>query len=320
MALSSVQAARSVKKAKVSRAAAVLRSRYRLREFLFQLVLGCILFLIAVVMVGPMLYIMAVSFTDSSVYMPNTFYIWPQKWSTLAYRYVLAGSGFTDAAKASLFITLVGTPIKLMILAAFAYMVSKPALPGRRTIMGLILFTMLFHGGLIPSYLLLKNLRLLDSWWAIILPATHDPWALLVLKSFYQTIPAEIEDSAKIDGASEVGIFFRIVLPLSKAPLAAFTLFFAVAFWNTYFAAIIYIKDSTKWPLQVMLQQVVLTHSAASRFLSSEAVEKLKLMQQIPSEMVKMATVMIVTAPILVVYPFLQKYFAKGVLLGSIKG
>lgn len=320
MALSSVRAAQPIKRAKTRQFVAVFRSRYRFREFLFQLVLGSILFLIAIAMVGPMLYVLAVSFTDPSVYMPNTFYVWPQKWSILAYRYVLAGRGFIDAAKASLFITLVGTPIKLMIVAAFGYMISKPYLPGRRTIMGLILFTMLFHGGLIPSYLLLKNLRLLDSWWAIILPAVPDPWTLLVLKSFYQTIPAEIEDSAKIDGASEVSIFFRIILPLSKAPLAAFTLFFAVAFWNTYFAAIIYIKDSTKWPLQVMLQQVVLTHSAASRFLSSEAVEKLQLMMQMPSEMVKMATVMIVTAPILVVYPFLQKYFAKGVLLGSIKG
>ncbi|MCL5996606.1 MAG: carbohydrate ABC transporter permease [Chloroflexi bacterium] len=298
--------------------AVAYKSRYRARETVFQVILGILLSAIAAVMILPMVYVVAVSFTDATIYVPNQLTFWPSKWSLDAYRYILAGPGFTNALKASLFLTIVGTPLNLMVTAGFAYALSKPELPGRRVLLALVLFTMLFSAGLIPGYLLVRGLGLLDTWWAIILPGIADAWSLLVFKSFFQSIPRELEDAARIDGCNDLVIFWRIVLPLSKAPLATFGLFFAVGYWNTYFSAIIYIKDATMWPLQVMLQQVVLT-AAASRFLSSEAVAQLQLMQALPQETVKMATVVIVTAPILLVYPFLQGYFAKGVLLGSIK-
>jgi len=294
------------------------RSNYRAWELLYQLVLGTVLLLIAAIMLIPLLYVLAVSFTDPSVYKSGKLILWPEKWSLSAYRLVLSGNGFGNALQASLFITLVGTSLSMFVSSTFAYMLSKPELPGRRVILALVLFTMLFSPGLIPHYLLVRSLGLLNSWWALILPVVTNAWTLLVLKSFFQTLPRELEEAAKIDGANDIYIFFRIIVPLSKAPLAAIALFFAVGYWNTYFTAVIYLTDATKWPLQVMLQQVVMA-SNISRFTSSEVSAQLQLMQRIPSETIKMATVVIVTLPILVVYPFLQKYFAKGVMLGSIK-
>jgi len=303
----------------MNRAAAVFRSRYRLGEFVFQLALALILLAIAAIMILPMLYVIAVSFTHAEAYVPNRLILWPKKWSIDAYRFVLAGPGFLNAFRASLFLTVVGTPLKLLVVASFAYALSKQDLPGRTPMLSMVLFTMLFGAGLIPNYLLIKNLGLINSWWALILPSFPDAWSLMVLKSFFQSLPPELEDAAQIDGSSELGIFFRIILPLSKAPLAAFGLFFAVGFWNTYFSAILYLNDAEKWPLQVMLQQVVMLSQIES-FLDPGLVADLKLMKVIPPETVKMATVTIVIAPILMVYPFLQKYFAKGVLLGSVKG
>jgi putative aldouronate transport system permease protein len=293
-------------------------NNYRLGLLIYQIILGFFLVVLAAIIIVPLLYVFAVSFTDPMVYDPNKFVLWPERWSIDAYRYLLAGRGFMLSLSASVFITFVGTPLTLMVTATFAYVLSKPRLPGRKPLLMMVLFTMLFSPGMIPAYLLIRSLGLIDSWWALILPGLTNAWSLLVMKSFYQTIPTELEDAAKIDGCSDMGVFFRIVLPLSTAALAAFTLFFAVGYWNIYFSAIIYLNDASKWPLQVMLQQMVIA-SNASRFLDSAAVTQLQLQRAIPPETVKMAAVVIVTAPIVVVYPFLQKHFAKGVLIGSVK-
>jgi len=296
----------------------VKRSRYRAIEALYQFLLGLVLLLIAATVVVPIMYVVAVSFTSPEAYRSDMLILWPRKWSTLSYQYILSGSAFYRALRASLFITLVGTPLALAVSSSFGYVLSKPGLPGRRLMLAMVLFTLLFSPGLIPNYLLVRSLGLINSWWALILPSATNAWTLLVLKSFFQTLPKELEDAARIDGCNDIQIFYRVVLPLSKAPLAAFALFFAVGYWNIYFSAIMYLTDAAKWPLQVMLQQVVLA-SNAFRFADSQAAAQLQLAQAIPEETIKMATVVLITAPILVVYPFLQKYFAKGVLLGSIK-
>lgn len=285
---------------------------------LYQLSIAFILLLVGLSMILPFFYILAVSFTDSSVYIPNKLILWPQEWTTDAYKYILFGNGFLTALRSSLFITLVGMPLAIAVSATFAYMISKTYLPGRKTMLRLIVLTILFSPGLIPNYLIVRNVGLLESWWSLILPVVTNAWTVLVLKSFFQGIPNELEESAKIDGCSDLGIFARIVLPLSKAPLAAFTLFFAVSFWNTYFNAIIYINESAKWPLQVYLQQIVLAANA-SRFIDSQALTQLQLGSTPPEETVKMAAVIAVMAPIVVIYPFLQKHFAQGVLIGSVK-
>ncbi|MCA0755904.1 carbohydrate ABC transporter permease [Paenibacillus sp. N4] len=285
---------------------------------LYQLSVAFVLLLVGLAMIVPFFYILAVSFTDSSVYEPNKLILWPAEWSADAYKYILFGNGFNTALRSSLFVTLAGTPLALAISATFAYMVSKSYLPGRTAMLRLLVLTILFSPGLIPNYLVVRNLGLLESWWSLILPVVTNAWTVLVLKSFFQGIPQELEESAKIDGCNDMGIFMRIILPLSKAPLAAFTLFFAVAFWNTYFNAIIYINDSVKWPLQVYLQQIVLAANA-SRFIDSQALTQLQLGSTPPEETMKMAAVIAVMAPIVLVYPFLQKHFAQGVLIGSVK-
>lgn len=289
----------------------------RLHERLYQLVIGTILLLVSFTMLFPFVYITVISFTDASAYEPNALSFWPAEWSLDAYRLILAGDGFLNALNSSLFLTVVGTPISVLISCSMAYMLSKRTLPGRTVMLNLIVFTMLFSPGLIPNYLLVKELDLLNSWWALILPATANAWTLLVMKSFFQSIPSEVIESAKIDGCGEYGVFFRIVLPLSKAMLAAFSLFAAVGFWNTYFNAILYISDSAKWPLQVFLQQVVMS-SSMGEFIEASVMQSFK--QEVPAEIIKMAAVVVATVPIIAVYPFLQKHFAKGVMIGSVKG
>lgn len=288
-------------------------------ETIYQWIVGTILFFIALTMIFPFLYIIVTSFTDGSVYEVNKLILWPSKWSVAAYQLILSGKGFLSSFKASLFITFVGTPISLVISCTMAYMLSKTYLPGRTVLLYLVVFTMLFSPGMIPNYLLVRELNLLDSWWAIILPVATNAWTLLVMKSFYQNIPTEIEESAKMDGSGDYQTFFRIILPLSKAPLAAFSLFFAVALWNTYFNAILYLHTSSKWPLQVFLQQVVVAANV-EQFTSDSVLAMLTRENVIHPEIIKMAAVVVVTVPILTVYPFLQKYFAKGVLIGSVKG
>lgn len=289
----------------------------KMKENIYQYFIGTILFMLAFTMLFPFLYIVAVSFTDSTAFHTSSIRLMPEKFSLDAYIVILSGSGFINALKSTLFLTLVGTPIAVLVSCAMAYMLSKRTLPGRKIMLNLVVFTLLFGPGLMPNYLLIKELNLLDSLWALILPGVANAWTLLVMKSFFQSIPSEVEESARIDGCSDMGVFFRIVLPLSKPMLAAFTLFAGVGFWNTYFSAILYITDSTKWPLQVFLQQVVMSTNIGE-FVGSSVMASLE--NNVPSEVLKMAAVVVVTAPVIIVYPFLQKYFAKGVMIGSIKG
>jgi putative aldouronate transport system permease protein len=179
----------------------------------------------------------------------------------------------------------------------------------------MVLFTMLFSGGMIPTFLVVKTLGLLNSYWALILPGAISAFNLIILKNFFQQLPEGLEESAKIDGCGDLGLLFRIVLPLSLPALATFAMFYSVGHWNTFFSAILYINDSTKWPIQVLLRQIVILSQGGigdSAQFESNFVP--------PSETIKMATIVVSTVPILLVYPFLQKHFAKGVLLGSIKG
>ena len=179
----------------------------------------------------------------------------------------------------------------------------------------MIVFSMLFSGGLIPTFLVVKGLGLLDSYWALMLPTAISAFNLIVVKSFFQEIPNELLESAKIDGCNDLGVLWKIVLPLSKPVIATFALFYAVGHWNDFFNALLYISDTTKWPLQVLLRQIVLLTSG-SLDLSTADLDYVKP----PDQSIKMAVIVVGTIPILMVYPFLQKHFAKGVMLGAVKG
>ena len=198
-----------------------------------------------------------------------------------------------------------------------AFGMSRKRLRGRKIIMLMVLLTILFNPGIIPNYLVVRELGLINSVWSLIIPVLVSGWNVILMKSFFDSIPVELEDAALIDGCNDLGTFFRIVLPLSAPALAAFGLFYAVGYWNTFFNAVLYINDFAKVPLQIVLRNMLIDSETSTG--GAAAVEMISE-QQIPTQTIKMAAVVIASVPILIVYPFLQKHFAKGVLLGSVKG
>ena len=274
---------------------------------------------VALVMLFPFVYVVAVSFTDRDVYVPGKFILIPEQWSLDAYRYILSSNSFFHSFRSTAFITVAGTVLGLIFSASFAYGVTKQELPGRKLLILVVLITMLFGAGMIPNYLLIKELGLIDSLWALVLPVLTNAWTIFVMKTFFQSLPDSLEDAAQIDGCNDLTTWWRIILPLSLPMLAAFSLFFAVAQWNTYFAGVIYIQDTDKWPLQVLLNQLIIQNQTqVVADLSSMVIDPNSA--RVPQETIKMAALVLVMLPILAIYPFLQKYFAKGVLLGSVKG
>ncbi|PAD70231.1 ABC transporter permease [Bacillus sp. 7586-K] len=271
---------------------------------------------IALLMVCPFLYVIAGSFATEAELTRRSFFIFPETFSLESYKYIFSTDTFTRSILVSIGVTFIGTLVCLLFTFTMAYPLSRKHLMGRSFIMNIIVFSMLFSGGMIPTYLVVKALGLLDSYWALILPIAINPFNLIIVKTFFQNIPVELEESAKIDGCTEFGIFWRIMLPLSKPVLATFALFYAVAIWNDFFSALLYISDSTKWPVQVLLQQIILLSQSMigdGASMGADYVEP-------PEQSLKLAVVVIATVPILIVYPFLQKHFAKGMLLGSVKG
>jgi putative aldouronate transport system permease protein len=285
------------------------------KQFLSQSILNTILFVIAATMIIPVVYVLMVSFTDSTVYEAGKIILWPEKWSLEAYQYILSGSGFLNALKSTLFITLVGTPLSIILCAGLGYMLSRKALPGRSIINKVVMITMLFSAGMVPAYINMSNLNLLNNWFASILPNACGAWTVMVMKTFFQGLPVELEEAAQIDGCGKLRIFWIIVLPLSKAMLATFTLFNAVSYWNTYFSAVMYITKASMQPLQVYLQKIVLSSNYTDVIDVTNVIYEM-----VPQEVVKMAAVVITILPIICIYPFLQKYFAKGVMVGAVKG
>ena len=265
-------------------------------------------------MVLPFLYVIVVSFTDGSVYEAGSFYLWPKKWSADAYQLILSGSGFLNALKSTLFITLVGTPMNVLVCAGLAYLLSKPV-PGRGFLNKYVMITMLFSAGMIPNFMNMKALGLIDSYFACIFPSVCGAWTVMVMRSFFQSLPLELEEAAEIDGCGQLRMFATITLPLSKAMLASMTLFAFVSYWNTYFNAVMYLTSTAKATLQVYVQKVVLSSTV------SDVVDlQLELAKTVPQEVMRMAAVVVVVFPVLIVYPFLQKYFESGMMVGAVKG
>lgn len=273
-----------------------------------------VLALIAAAMIFPFFYILVISFSSLSDFLQNDIVLWPENWVTDAYRYILNSNSFTRSLYVTGFITIVGTMVNLLMTSSMAYALTRPHL-GRRALLMAIIFTLLFSPGLVPMYILVKELGLIDSLWSLILPAAISPFNLIVMRQFFINIPEEITEAALLDGANEIQIFARIILPLSKPAMATFTLFYAVGHWNNYFSAILYLNDPAKWPIQVVLRQIVILNQPTATLSDSQAL----LQNQPPPETIQMAAIIVATVPILIVYPFLQKHFAKGVMIGAVK-
>ena len=272
-----------------------------------------VLIFISLICLLPFLYIICVSFTDPSVYVPLKFYLIPEKFSIAAYKHILSTPTFLNSMRSTIFVTVVGTLLNLIVTFTFAYGLTKKALPGRKIINICVIITLLFNAGIVPNYLLMKELGLLNSHWSLILGSLTNAWSIIVVRSFMQSIPSSLEEAAIIDGATEVGVFTKIIIPLSIPCIASFTLLFAVAHWNTYFNAMMYLADPKKWTLQVLVKTLVLDSDSNSvGQMSSDAMG-------LPQETIRMASVTLAMAPILILYPFLQKYFVKGVMMGAVK-
>lgn len=281
------------------------------KERAYLVIVYAILALVSLSVVFPLLYVISVSLTPYPEVLKNGgFAIIPSSVTFETYAAFLKDSKIPRAYSVTIFITVVGTLVNLIVTTLMAYPLSKKNMPLRNPLLMLIVFTMLFGGGIIPTYLIVKSTGLINSVWAMVIPGTVATFYLLIMKTFFENLPESLDEAAKIDGASEIRILWQIVLPLSMPIMATVGLFYAVGHWNEFFNAIIYVSDNDKHPLQVILRGM----------LNQSELPEMDLERVVPTESLQMAAVILSTLPILVVYPFIQKYFTQGALLGSVKG
>jgi len=280
----------------------------------------CFFVLMCLIMIFPFWNVFTTSIVDVGEFYRRPFILWPEEPTLNAYRLIFSSDRTLRGFGISVFITVVGTIYGLMVNACAAYAMSKKYVPGRKFILVFITFTMFFSGGLVPYYLLIRDLKLINTIWVLIIPGGISVWNFTVMKSFFNEIPESLEESAKLDGANDITILFRIVLPLSLPLLATFALFGAVGIWNSWFDAMIFIQNRKLHPLTLVLRELIFSSTLPPEMAAQFESAKGTTTSQIFDEAIKTATVVVATVPILCIYPWLQKYFVKGVMIGSIKG
>ena len=269
---------------------------------------------IAVIMVIPFIYVIAASFATEAEIQTRPIFFIPDSPTLDAYARIFdmndMGTRVFHSLLISVCVTAIGTFINLFFTTTMAYGLSRSNLIGKKPLLNMVLFTMVFGGGMIPLFLVVKGLGMYDTYSALILPGAISAYNMIIVRNFFMELPRELEEAASIDGCSDIGIFIKIALPLSLPCLATFGLFYAVGHWNNYFGALLYLEDSTKFPFQLVLRNIVM--QTAETQTDPNAL--------IPEDTLKMAVIVIGTVPILIVYPFLQKHFAAGVMVGAVKG
>ena len=285
--------------------------RFRLESILIYLGLG----IFAFIAVTPFLHTIARSFSAEAPILRGEVYIWPVGFSFDAYERLIIGGTFWLAYRNSFMITTYATLVQMLMTILCAYPLSRTYLPARNVFMTLIVFQMIFPPSLIPFYLTVREVGLIDSWGSLIWPYAINTFNMIVLKSYFQALPRELEESAIIDGANDFRVLIHIMLPLSVPVLLTLTLFYVVANWNLFLPAIFFINDGNKQPLQVILRDMIWSMQLATQTASADDFERLAGM-----EALKASSVIIAAIPMLIAYPFFQRYFIKGILLGAIKG
>lgn len=276
-----------------------------------------ILLVCVVLVLLPFLAIMSTSLADANqINKAGGYVLWPDTPSFTSYSALLSGGLVSKAMMVSVGVTVVGTTLSLGCSIMLAYGLSRPGSFGHRPVLMLLLMTMLFAPGVIPSYLMVKELHLINSYWSLILPSLINAFNVIVLRSFFMNLPGELIDAARVDGASEWTILRRIVLPLSKASVAVIGLFYAVTYWNAFFNALLYINDASKWPMQLVLRTYVVNNAA----LSGGQVNAAAGAPIPPTQSLQAAILVLSIVPIVIVYPFLQRHMNKGVMVGAVKG
>ena len=283
-------------------------------DIIANVVIYILLTLIAVIMVIPFIYVIAASFATEAEIQTRPIFFIPDSPTLDAYARIFdmndMGTRVFHSLLISVCVTAIGTFINLFFTTTMAYGLSRSNLIGKKPLLNMVLFTMVFGGGMIPLFLVVKGLGMYDTYAALILPGAISAYNMIIVRNFFMELPRELEEAASIDGCSDIGIFIKIALPLSLPCLATFGLFYAVGHWNNYFGALLYLEDSTKVPFQLVLRNIVM--QTAETQTDPNAL--------IPEDTLKMAVIVIGTVPILIVYPFLQKHFAAGVMVGAVKG
>lgn len=278
-----------------------------------------ILSFITIIVLYPLIYILSASISNPDLVYNGEVWLFPRGVTFEGYQRVLQDPEILTGYGNTIFYTIVGTIINLAITLAAAYSLSKKFLPGGRIAMLFMVFTMYFSGGMIPTYLVMKNLNLLDTRLVIIVSGAISTYNLIIARTFFVNgVPKEIEEASVIDGCSVFRTFFSIVLPLSKAVIGVLALYYGVGHWNSYFNALIYLSDSDKFPLQLVLRGILISNQQKAAMALDN--EEMMQVQQRVANLIKYAVIVVSSLPVLVAYPFLQKYFAKGVMIGSLKG
>ncbi|MFF2089918.1 carbohydrate ABC transporter permease [Paenibacillus sp. NPDC058174] len=281
------------------------------------LIIHLILIFLTVCTIFPFYNVLLMSFSNSVAISKQVVYLIPTTFDISAYSYIFNEPRFLKAFLVTLFVTVVGTSVNLFATLTGAYVLSKNGFPGRKIVMSGIIFTMFFNGGLIPFYLTMKNLGLVNNLFVMVLPVAINTFYMIICISFFRTLPAGLEESAKIDGANDIQILYKIILPISMPMVATITLFYAVDRWNEWWHGVLFMTDINLLPLQALLRELLTNYQ---QVLSSISTNIIVQNTGLHPEMLKMAVLVVSVLPIVCLYPFMQKYFAKGVMIGSIKG
>jgi putative aldouronate transport system permease protein len=289
--------------------------KHRTRLEPLDFVIHATLISLVIIILYPVLHIMSVSFSSTVAYRQGiSFY--PKDIDLSAYRSIFAAGNVMNGFKNSVKYTVLGTIINVICTSMVGFALSRPRLAFRRIYMIYVMIPMYFGGGLIPSYLNVINLGLYNTTWAMVLPGAIAVWNLIIMRTFFASIPLELDESAHVDGAGDITIFLRIIIPVAKAGIATIALFYLSAHWNSWFAAMIYLREVEKYPLQLLIRRIVMEEFLAQELSALHGLTD----QPVTQDAIKYATIVIAIMPMLAVYPFIQKYFVKGVMIGSIKG
>ncbi|MFK7696571.1 carbohydrate ABC transporter permease [Paenibacillus sp. HJGM_3] len=284
----------------------------------FDAIINAMLAAVVIVVLYPLVFVLSASISDPASVLNGEMWLWPKQISAVGYQKVFENKDLLNSYLNTIVYTVVGTAINLAMTVMAAFPLSQKSFYGRNLFMAIMVFTMFFSGGLIPTYMLVKQLGMLDTMWALIIPGAVSVWNIVIMRTFFQSsIPGEIQEAAAIDGCSDWRTLWQIVLPLSLPILAVMVLFYAVGHWNAYFSALIYLSDREHYPLQLILREILIKGEMEGMVNVGDASHAKTLMDQ---EAVKYAVVVVANLPILLLYPFLQKYFVKGIMIGALKG
>lgn len=284
----------------------------------FQCVVNSLAILIGAIVLYPLIYVVSASFSAPSRIMSGEVWLWPVEPTLNAYKRVFSSADILTGYGNTIFYSCLSTAISLIMTIMAAYPLAQRQLKGRGLVTFMIVFTMFFSGGMIPAYINLRNLKMLNTVWAIVIPGAISANNMIIMRNYFQnSVPGELHEAAEIDGSSPLGTMLRIVLPLSKSILVVITLYYFVGVWNSYSAPLLYLRDRSKWPLQIFLRQMLINSDMGDM---GETVGENDLETQLLYEALKYAIIVVSAVPLLVIYPMIQRFFQKGIMVGSLKG